>query len=101
MAYLQEKGASNQDAQALLAVLMQERASEIRHDGMKKIWVGGLLVALPIAYYVIAMAMGLMMLKLFSALIVAGAFGLWKLSTGLSMVLRPHAITGDLSNAGS
>jgi hypothetical protein len=97
--YLQEKGVGDKDAQTLLAELLRERASTIRHDGMKKIWVGSLLLALPIGYYFIALAMGVIYLKLFAGLLVAGAFGLWRLSTGVSMVLKPGSTTGDLSDS--
>ena len=98
MAYLQENGVSDKDALALLAELREERAGEIRQAGLKKILLGGLLMLLPIAYYVIATAKDNVMLKLFAALIFTGVFGLWTLSKGFSMVLLPQSATDDLSS---
>lgn len=98
--YLISKNVGEKDASALLDEVMTERAASIRSDGVKKIWLGITSIAAPITYYFIThFWLGYWDLKLFSGLIVLGAVGLAKLTSGISMVLRPRAIRGDLANA--
>jgi hypothetical protein len=99
LAYLQTKGVGDKQASALIEELMKERAASIREDGIKKTWIGALFVLAPIAYYFVSLLIGYWSLKFFSALIVLGAVGLAKITNGLSMVLRPRSIKGDLANA--
>jgi hypothetical protein len=99
MPFLQAKGIGHKDALALIAELAKDRADSIRADGLKKTWIGVLCVLAPIAYYFVSMFIGYWSMKFFAALIVIGAVGLAKITNGLSMVLRPRAITRDLANA--
>jgi hypothetical protein len=99
LAFLQTKGVGDKDALALIEELMKERAASIREDGIKKTWIGALFILAPVAYYYASLFIGYWSLKFFAALIVLGAVGLAKLTSGLSMVFRPRAVTGDLANA--
>ena len=101
LAFLQSKSVGDKDAFELIEELMKERADSIRDDGVKKAWVGVLFVLAPIVYYFVSMFIGYWSMKFFAALIVLGAVGLAKITSGLSMVLRPRAVTGDLANAES
>lgn len=38
-------------------------------------------------------------MKFFAGLIVVGAIGLARITSGVSMILRPGGVTGDLANA--
>lgn len=101
LAFLQSKSVGDKDAFALIEELQQERAASIRADGIKKTWIGVLFVLAPAAYYFASMYVGYWSMKFFAALIVLGAVGLAKITHGLSMILRPRAVTGDLANAES
>jgi hypothetical protein len=101
LTFLQSKGVGDKEAFGLIEELQKERAASIRADGIKKTWVGVLFVLAPVAYYFASMYIGYWSLKFFAALIVLGAVGLAKITNGLSMVLRPRAVTGDLANAES
>ena len=101
LAFLQSKSVGDKDAFELIEELQKERAASIRADGIKKTWIGVLFVLAPVAYYFASMLIGYWSMKFFAALIVLGAVGLVKITNGLSMILRPRAITGDLANAES
>src|SRR5437868_6150716 len=101
LAFLQSKSIGDKDAFELIEELHKERAASIRADGIRKTWIGVLFVLAPVAYYFASMFIGYWSMKFFAALIVLGAVGLAKITSGLSMVLRPRAITGDLANAES
>ena len=99
-AFLIAKNVDAPDAGALLEEIAAERAESIRRDGTKKIGLGALYVAVPIAYYLLAHhILGYWSVKGFAALIVLGAVGLAKITQGLPMVFRPRTVAGDLSNA--
>jgi len=98
--YLMSKHVGEKDAALLLEEVMAERAASIRSDEMKKVWLGSAFIAAPIAYYFVThLWIGYWSLKFFAGLIVLGAVGLAKLTSGISMVLRPRAVRGDLANA--
>ena len=98
LALLQSKGVGDKAALALIETLTQERATSIRADGIQKAIIGGLFVCAPVGYYFFSMWLGYWSLKFFAALLALGAFGLAKLTNGLSMVLRPRSVTDDLAN---
>lgn len=97
--YLQSKNVEEEDALALIEEVLRERAQVVRAEGVAKTWTGALLVLVPIGYFLIAQMLGFLMLKLFAGLIVLGLFGLLRLTKGLSMMLSPRSVSGDLSNA--
>lgn len=97
--FLQSKNAGDKDAFELIEELQKERAASIRADGIKKTWIGALFVLASVAYYFASMFIGYWSMKFFAALIVVGAVGLAKITSGLSMILRPRAVTTDLANA--
>ncbi|HWA26190.1 MAG TPA: hypothetical protein VG734_11045 [Lacunisphaera sp.] len=98
--YLMGKNVGEKDAGALLEELMAERAASIRSDGFGKIWAGAASVAAPVAYYFATHVwIGYWNHKLFAALVVLAAVGVIKLVSGISMVIRPGAVRGDLSGA--
>jgi hypothetical protein len=98
--YLMSKNVGEKDAAVLLEEVMAERAASIRSDGMKKIWLGSAFVAAPIIYYFVThLWVGYWSLKLFAGLVVLAAVGIAKLTTGISLVLKPRAVRGDLANS--
>jgi hypothetical protein len=97
--FLQSKNVAEKDALALIEEVLAERTQEVRAEGVTKTWTGALLVLVPIGYFLIALILDFLMLKLFAALLVVGLFGLARFAKGLSMVLSPRSVSGDLSNA--
>jgi hypothetical protein len=100
-ALLQAKGIGDRHAPGLIEELMKERAAVIRSDGMRNTALGAVFIALPIACYFFSIWLGYWSIKLFAGLIVLGFFGIAKLVDGLSMILRPRAVTGSLANGES
>lgn len=98
--FLMSKHVGEKDAAVLLEEIVAERAASIRSDGIRKIGWGSAFVAAPIAYYFVThLWIGYWSYKFFAVLIVLAAIGLAKLTSGISMVLRPRAVRGDLANA--
>lgn len=98
-AYLMSKNVGEKDATTLLDELEAERAASIRSDGFKKVALGTAMGAAPVAYYFVThLWFDYWNLKFFAALVVLGALGVAKLTSGASMVLRPRAVRGDLAN---
>jgi hypothetical protein len=98
LAMLQAKGVGDKDALALIEELMKERAASIRGDGVKKTVIGSLFCLAPVSYYFVSVWLGSLNLKFFAGLLVVGVIGIAKLTNGLSMLLRPGSVTGDLAN---
>ena len=97
-ALLQANGFGEKDIAVMLAEFDQERATAIRSSGIKKLTTGALLVPIPVVAYLVFMAIGVIYIKIFAATIVAGAFGLWKVIDGISMIVTPGSERGDLAN---
>lgn len=100
LAFLQTKGIGDKDAFALIAEILAERRGELRRRGLRKICLGAALVSLPVAIYFMKArgAESQMGSKGFAAAIVLGFVGLASITSGLSMLMRPGANAGDLSN---
>ncbi len=99
-AFLISKNVGEQDAAVLLEAIIAERAESIRSDGTKKIWIGALCVAVPIAYYLVThFLLGHWTLRGFTAPVVLGVVGIAMITQGVFMVFRSKTMSGDLSNA--
>lgn len=92
------KDVTEADAAVLIESVMVERAETIRAEGKKKLIYGILGVAAPIAYYGVSVLIGILAIKLLAGLCVLGVVGIYKISVGASMILKPRSHTGDLSN---
>lgn len=96
--FLRSKDIAEVVAAELIESVMVERAESIHAEGMKRVIYGVLFVVAPIAYYGISLLIGVLALKLFAALCVLGVVGIYKITVGASMVMKPRSHTGDLSN---
>lgn len=81
--FLAERQVAPAMAVALVDELMAERHQEIREDGLKKIWVGGLLMAAPFAFWFVSVLVGTLLVKLFAGTVILGFYGMFKAITGL------------------
>ncbi len=99
MDFLQLKRVSEDDALALLRELLQERNGAIRGIGLKKLLIGVPCAAAPVVFYYWNISRGRIHPTLMAGFLVIGAFGLHKITGGLSMILRPRASKVDLSAA--
>lgn len=98
LAMLRRNGVGQKEALSCVEELMVERVTMIRSDGMKKCVLGALFILAPIAYYLFTVWMEDMSIKIFAALLVLGAYGIGKLTNGLTMVFRPRTITASLTD---
>lgn len=97
--YLMSKNVGEKDATTLLNELVAERAASIRSDGFIKVALGAAMGVAPVAYYFVThLWFDSWNLKFFAVLVVIGALGVAKLTSGASMVLRLRAVRGDLAN---
>jgi len=78
--FLKSNYVEENDARALIEAVLTERAESVRSEGLTKIWSGALLALVPITYYLISwVLLGFLLLKLFTALILIGLFGVARL----------------------
>jgi hypothetical protein len=98
-AYLQANGLGDLEAGRLLDSLFGERAAEIRREGFKRMAVGCALMACSVAGYYFHRE-GMLSHKAFSATLVVGAWGLWKVVGGFWTVQGARRQRGEISNLG-
>ena len=75
--------------------LFRERMATVRATGMKKIFVGSGLVALPIVTTIIFLAVGIINLWIWACSIIIGLSGAWMVLNGILMVVAPKSQAGD------
>ncbi len=97
--YLQAKGLGDLDAGRLLDALFGERTAEIRREGFKRMAVGCALMSCAVAGYYFH-GKGVLSHKAFSATLVVGAWGLWKVIGGFWQVQGARRQRGEISNLG-
>ena len=95
--FLQTKGFGDKEAGELLGSLFAERCAEIRKEGLKRMAVGCAFLACTLAGYFFH-SQGSLSHRAFSATIVLGFWGLWKLSDGFWRVLGAKKQRGEISN---
>lgn len=97
-AYLQSQGLGDKEALPLLEMLLAERAAQIRADGFKKLMLGLGLIAIPCVAYFKFYLTGVISLRPFSATIVLGLWGVWKVIDGFWRISGARKMRGEISN---
>jgi hypothetical protein len=95
--YLQDKGLGDLEAGRLLDSLFGERAAEIRREGFKRMGVGCVFMACAFTGY-FAYRAGALSHRAFSAAVLLGAWGLWKVIGGFWKVQGARRQRGEISN---
>src|SRR5579872_7326148 len=83
--FLMMNGFSRDDATAAVHAMTQERCVTLRGIGIRKIVVGTLLMAVPVATFFYFMYIHLMLVKLLAMTIVVGLWGAWMFLKGTLM----------------
>ena len=95
--YLMMQGFSYEEASSLVQEMFQERAAEIRGNGIKKIIVGAGLICVPVITFLIFMSIGIIYFKILALTVMAGVWGLWMAAKGIFMVAAPKSEPGDVA----
>jgi len=98
IAFLLIQGFSREEASSLVGDLFRERAATVRGNGIKKIFTGIGLIAVPIVSLIIFLMIGVIPLKIFGLTLAVGCWGVWMLINGIIMVVAPKAEHGDLAD---
>jgi hypothetical protein len=94
--YLMIQGLSAAEATELAGEMFQERAAAIRVIGIKKIFMGVPLIAVPIAAWFYFLSLRIIPAKLFGLTLMVGLYGMWLFIQGLVMFMSPKSEPGDV-----
>jgi hypothetical protein len=92
--YLVSNGISSPEADARLMEFSLERNQELRKIGFRNVLIGGLLTGAAAFTFLIASDFTTAtsgIVKLLALVLMAGCYGLWKLWTGISYLVRPQS----------
>jgi hypothetical protein len=92
------QGFSHQEALSIVEPIFQERAAEVRANGIKKIFIGSGLICVPIVALFIFLHIGVIPLKLFAITVMVGLYGVWLVINGILMVAAPKSLQGDVAD---
>jgi hypothetical protein len=95
--YLLTQGYSGDEARTLVAQFFDERAKTIRQNGISKTFTGIGMILVPIIAWTAFKASGIIPLKLFGITLAIGAWGVWRVVSGVIMFLSPRSESGDVS----
>jgi hypothetical protein len=93
--FLRSEGLSFEEANRMVESLVVERAATIRKEGLKKIFIGGGLMCIPIFAFAASAAAGRFAVRPLAVTVAAGFYGMWIFVTGLFKVLAPKSEAGD------
>ncbi len=96
--FLMMQGIGYEEASELIRGMVNERASTVRRDGIRKILIGVALVCVPIVALIFFASVGVIPLKLFALTVMVGLWGAWMLLKGTMMALAPKSEPGDLAD---
>ena len=95
--YLVVRGVDPDQAAAAVHVMLKERASAIRINGIKKIVIGAALVCIPVFTLIMFIKIGAISFTILGITGAVGLWGAWMIFKGLFMVLSPKSEAGDVS----
>lgn len=96
--FLMMQGIGYEEASDLVRGMVNERASAVRGEGIRKLVIGAGLVCVPIVALIFFASVGVIPLKLFALTVMVGLWGAWMLLKGTMMVLAPKSEPGDLAD---
>jgi hypothetical protein len=96
LAYLRSQGYGKEESSAILEELVRERAATIRGKGIANVGTGIVLAIIPLGAWFHFMSVGYIYVKFFGLLVIGGLYGLWLVVKGISMLLAPKSISGDV-----
>lgn len=96
--FLMRNSISVAEATALVDEWFLERAKTIRSNGIKKAFTGIGLATVPVIFYVVFNAVGMIPMKLFALTIMIGLYGAYLLVKGIIMFCAPKSEPGDVAS---
>ena len=97
-AFLQLQGLSGPEATTTMESLKQERAANMRAEGIRKLAMGGAMAASPVIFYLVCSRMGYVPFKLLMLTVALGLWGIWKIIGGCINIFAPNFGNEDLSS---
>jgi hypothetical protein len=96
--FLMIQGFSAAEATELADEMFQERAATIRGIGVKKMFIGVPLMAVPVASWFFFLSLRVIPMKLFAITIMIGLYGMYCLLKGVIMFVSPKSEPGDIGD---
>ncbi|HTR41817.1 MAG TPA: hypothetical protein VMH87_09405 [Pseudomonadales bacterium] len=96
--YLMVQGYGREEAMELTEVLVKERTSAVRANGIRKMIIGFGLMWVPVIALVVFLAIHYIPLKLMGAAILVGVYGAYLLIRGALMAIAPKSEKGDVAD---
>jgi hypothetical protein len=96
--FLLSQGFTSEQANGVIASLLNHRAETVRKTGIHKIVVGSGMVCVPVIAFIVFKSIGVFPLKIFGAAIVVGVWGAWRVLSGIIMVMSPRSEKGDVAD---
>ncbi len=95
--FLMRQGIDRQEAQELVEPWYRERIRTIRRNGVTKIVVGTVMLCAPVAFLIVSLMAGTLLLMPFAVTIMIGVWGLCKIIKGIFMFFAPKSERGDVA----
>ena len=95
--YLVIKGVQPDEAAGVVRVMLKERSSAIRGNGVRKMVIGAVLVGVPIAALIMFIKIGVISFTIMGITGAVGLWGGWMAFTGIFMLLAPKSEAGDVA----
>jgi hypothetical protein len=96
--FLLSQGFTSEEANSVIASLLNHRAEVVRKTGIHKIIVGFGMMCVPVIAFIVFKSIGVFPLKIFGAAIVVGVWGAWRVLSGVIMVMSPRSEKGDVAD---
>jgi hypothetical protein len=96
--FLLSQGFTSEEANRMIASLLDHRAEVVRKSGVHKSVVGSGMMCVPVIAFFIFKSIGVFPLKIFGAAIVVGVWGAWRVLSGVIMIMSPRSEKGDVAD---
>jgi hypothetical protein len=92
------QGFTRDEATAMLAEMLDDRAQTIRKNGVRKIFIGIGMMCVPVVAFIVFTMIHFFEIKIFGATLVIGLWGAWRVLSGTIMFLSPRSEKGDVAD---
>jgi hypothetical protein len=96
--YLLSQGFTSEEANGVVASLLDQRAETVRKAGVHKAVVGSGMMCVPVVTFIVFKSIGVLQLKLLGAAIAVGVWGAWRVLSGVVMTMSPRSEKGDVAD---
>jgi hypothetical protein len=96
--YLLSQGFTSDEANAVIASLLDQRAEAVRKAGTQKAVIGGGMMCVPVIAFIVFKSIHYFPIKIFGAAVVVGVWGAWRVLSGVIMFMSPRSEKGDVAD---